>query len=114
MGESVYALTFDKFLTRTLGYVQVVGKTQPVKAYEVLDDLEQPLGEWSLGWVSRYEKAMEAYFDRRFSEARNIWQTCLTERPGDYCCELYLGFCGEFIAKPPPPDWDGTQIMKIK
>ena len=114
IGESVYALVRNQFLTRTLGVIVVKGKSQPVKVYGVLDDLEKPLGLWPAEWVADYEKAMEAYFARKFREARDGFKKCLKARPDDYCSKLYLDACEELILHPPPKNWDGTQVMKTK
>lgn len=114
IGESVQALVKDKFLLRILGVIVVKGKSKPVKVYEVLDELEKPAGGWSREWVEEYTNAMDLYFSRDFKKARAGLKKCLEKRPGDFCCELYLGQCEEFLKHPPGKDWDGTQVMKTK
>jgi adenylate cyclase len=114
IGESVEELVRGKFLLRTLGVIVVKGKSKPVRVYEVLDDLEKPQANWPKEWVADYEKAMQLYFARNFREARDAFKKCLKKRPGDYCCEEYQAICGELISKPPPPNWDGTHVMKTK
>jgi len=114
IGESVREFVREQFLLRTLGVIVVKGKSQPVKVYEVLDDLEKPLGLWPAEWVADYEKTMEAYFARKFREAREGFKKCLKRRPEDYCSKLYLDICDELILHPPPKNWDGTQVMKTK
>ena len=114
IGESVYPLVREKFLVRTLGVIVVKGKSKPVKVYEVLDDLEKPVGLWPADWVVVYEKAMESYFAREFRVARDGFKKCLKKRPEDFCCKKYLDICEELILEPPPADWDGREIMKTK
>ncbi len=114
VGESVHALVRGQFLMRTLGAIVVKGKSKPVKAYEVLDDLENSVGLWPAEWVADYEKAMESFFSRDFRSARDGFKKCLQTRQDDYCCKLYLGICKELIANPPPTDWNGTHVMETK
>jgi adenylate cyclase len=114
IGESVYALVKGKFMVRTLGVIGVKGRSKPVKVYEVLDDLEKPVGLWPADWVAEYEKAMASYFAREFRAARGGFKKCLQKRPEDFCSKRYLDLCDELMADPPPKDWDGTQVMKTK
>jgi adenylate cyclase len=114
VGESVHDFVRGQFLMRTLGVIVVKGKSKPAKVFEVLDDLENPMGLWSAGWVADYEKAMTSFFAREFRAARKGFKACLQKRPDDYCSKHYLSICDELIANPPPADWDGTQMMKTK
>jgi len=114
IGETVHALVRDEFLTRTVGLIQVKGKTHPVRIYEVLDDPKKPTGQWPAEWVARYEKGVEAYLSRRFTEAQSLFEECLKERKDDYCSQHYLDLSRELIVHPPPKDWDGTEVMKTK
>jgi adenylate cyclase len=114
IGESVRDFVHGQFLMRTLGVIVVKGKSKPVKVYEVLDDLEKPVGLWPADWVAEYEEAMASYFAKNFRAARGGFKKCLQKRPEDYCSKLYLEICDDLIAHPPSADWDGTQVMKTK
>jgi adenylate cyclase len=114
IGETVHALVRNEFLTRTIGLIQVKGKTKPVRVYDVLDDLKHPERAWSPDWVARYEEAFELYLAKKFAEARPLFETCLSERKNDYCSARYAEACLEFLQEPPPEDWDGTEVMKTK
>lgn len=114
ISESVHALVRGEFLVRTLGVIQVKGKTQFVKIYEVLADLKNDDKKWPRDWVETYERAMAAYFDRKFTEARDLFRKCLRERPDDYNSKVYAEQSEKFISKPPPKNWDGTHKMTTK
>jgi len=114
IGETVYALVQDKFLVRTLGVIGVKGRSKPVKVYEVLDDVKNPVDQWPVEWVAEYEKAMTSYFARDFRAAKTGFKKCLQKRPEDFCSKLYSDICDDLIAHPPQKDWDGTQVMKTK
>jgi adenylate cyclase len=114
IGESLHDLVHDQFLMRTVGLIQVKGKKQGLRVFEVLDDLQEPLGLWPADWVARYEQGIQAYLSRQFAEAYAIFETCLQERPNDFCSQLYLERCSVLFHRPPPEDWDGTHIMETK
>jgi adenylate cyclase len=114
ISESVHDLVRGEFLSRTVGVIQAMGMTRPVKIYEVLEDLKKPQGQWKAEWVVRYEQAIDAFFSRKFTEAQKLFKKCLEEREGDYCCGLYIKLCEEMIKHPPGKDWDGTQVMDSK
>jgi adenylate cyclase len=117
ISESVAELVAGQFLIRTIGLIQVKGKTRPVKVYEVLADLKSetdPVPKGLQEWVATYERGMEAYLARNFTNARDLFIKCLAERSDDYCSSLYAEQAARFITKPPPKKWDGTQKMETK
>jgi adenylate cyclase len=114
ISETVASLLGDRFLLRTLGLIQVKGKTKPVRVYEVLDDREALTGAWDPAWVAAYEAAFARYLARDFAKAGEAFARCEKQRPGDYCSGLYVEECRDLAAKPPPPDWDGVLVMKTK
>jgi adenylate cyclase len=114
ISESVHDLVRGEFLTRTVGVIVAKGMTRPVKIYEVLEDKKKPQGQWPAEWVARYEQATEAFFSRKFTEAQKLFKECLSQREGDYCCEIYVKLCQELIKHPPGKNWDGTQVMDSK
>jgi adenylate cyclase len=113
LGETVEALVRGEFLVRTLGLIQVQGKTRGLRVFELLDDLKAPAASWTPEWVARYEAAMEKYLAGDFAFALAQFEGCLGQRPGDYVCELYLGLCRDLIEHP-PEQWDGVHVMKTK
>ncbi len=61
-----------------------------------------------------YNKGLELYRNRKFSEAKTYFQKCLELVPGDGPSEIYIERCEAFIKSPPPEDWDGVFVMKTK
>ncbi len=114
ISETVAALLGNRFLLRTLGFIQVKGKTKPIRVFEVLDDRETPSGKWDLAWVEAYESAFASYLKRDFAKAGAEFDRLEKARVGDYCCGLYVTECRELATTPPPPDWGGVLVMKTK
>jgi len=61
-----------------------------------------------------YNKGIEAYFARKFSEALSYFKKALEVDPDDGPSKLHYLRCKEYIKNPPPPDWDGVLSLKTK
>lgn len=114
IGESVAELIDGEFLLRTVGLIQVKGKTRPIRVFEVLDDRTKPTGAWDEAEIAIYEEGVEHYLNRRFEEARECFQSFANEHPRDFNAFNYLRSAIELIENPPPPDWDGVLILTSK
>ncbi|NJK92852.1 MAG: DUF309 domain-containing protein [Blastochloris sp.] len=69
VGETVQQFLKGEFLVRSVGVLVVKGKTQPVRAYEVLEAFDNPKRLWEEHWVSLYEEAFNARLTRDFDKA---------------------------------------------
>jgi adenylate cyclase len=49
---------------------------------------------------------MTAYQERKFHEALELFSTCV-ERFQDAVSAVYVTRCRQYLAWPPPADWDG-------
>lgn len=114
IGESVEELVRGEFLTRTAGFIQVKGRTAPVKIHEVIAEAADPAPKFSRAWVDRFELAFAARLERQFSEAAALFEECLWEHPDDELTREYLEECHDLQAHPPPGGWTGVLVMKTK
>jgi adenylate cyclase len=115
ISESVRQLIGSDFLCRRLGLIVVKGKTEPTIVYEVVaekSDMSQ--ARMSVDGVERYETAFDHFLARRFVEAEAGFMACKKDYPDDYCVKSYLQASHDFIANPPPPEWDGRIVMTTK
>ena len=71
-------------------------------------------GVTSREWVTRYEAAYKLYHARDFSGALSAFCQLETAFPDDTLAKIYKERCEEFIASPPPGDWDGVFEMRTK
>ncbi len=94
------------FHLRRLDRVAVKGKHQGVEVYELLGRREGPRPEP----VERYERALDAYLERRFGDAL----MALAAGPLDRAAEVLAARCRRLLAVPPPPDWDGVYVALEK
>lgn len=111
----------EQFLTRQLDTIRVVGKSEPVTTFDLLDfanssnsillelknhfekGLKHYLAqEWDLALAS-FTQALE-WENKRFPE--------LEEKANP--SKIYIERCQQFKELPPPPDWDGVYVLKHK
>jgi adenylate cyclase len=92
---------------RHLDRVAVKGKRLGVEVYELLG----PKGAGPRPEaVTRYERALDAYLERRFDEALGLLGEVPLDRPG----EVLASRCRRHLAAPPPAGWDGVFVAQEK
>ncbi|BDA77837.1 hypothetical protein LPTSP3_g07670 [Leptospira kobayashii] len=64
--------------------------------------------------VALYNQGLALYKERKFTEAKATFQKALQIEPEDGPSQLYIERCDDYIAEPPPEDWDGVYNMKTK
>jgi hypothetical protein len=111
--ESVYArLGEPRLPCRLLDVVAVKGKNEAVRIYtaqRVLDSNEEKA--WAL-----HNRGMELYLPpaRNFPAAAKCFLEVLALLPSDFNARRLLERCKACHANPPPPDWDGVEVIKTK
>jgi hypothetical protein len=61
-----------------------------------------------------WEAAIYLYRARDFQAALPAFETLLKARPQDAVTKLYVKRAAEYLAWPPPPEWDGVQKFETK
>ncbi|MDR1024549.1 MAG: HAMP domain-containing protein [Treponema sp.] len=95
---------------RLLDTVAVKGKTQGVKIYTVkrnLDPREQQA--WDI-----HNQGMEHYYRRQFREAAEKFRDVVVLFPNDFNARNLFGRSKTYLTNPPPPDWNGVEVMQTK
>jgi adenylate cyclase len=96
------------FRFRRLDRVAVKGKREGVEIFELLGERDAVIGD--SGIVERYERALEAYFARRFDSALALLDGCAGDRPS----EVLEARCRRFLDEPPPDTWNGIYAASEK
>jgi class 3 adenylate cyclase len=100
VNEAIYRAVCEKVETRKLDTIQVMGKEEPVAAYEVLGR-KGLLSEGQYRVLDYYNKGMEAYEAFDFPTARDLFRQALEVDPTDGPSLLYVDRCADFILNPP-------------
>ncbi len=64
--------------------------------------------------IQFYNQALALYKERKWSEARAMFQKGLALVPDDGPSQLYVTRCDAYLKDPPDADWDGVFVMKTK
>jgi len=100
------------FILRDLDLVQVKGKAQSVRIYELLG--EGPSDPELARFLEIYHQALTLYREGRFGESLPVLAQALELRPNDPTCRRYLGLAQKYRETPPPSDWEPVTIMDGK
>jgi class 3 adenylate cyclase len=108
--NSVYQKVKGEFPCRLIDKVIVKGKTMGEKIFTAkksLTDAERK------GW-GLYHRGLKQYYSSSFDSAISFFQKVKSLLPDDYISDMYIERCRRFKIKPPPPDWNGTEILDSK
>jgi adenylate cyclase len=103
-----------RLLCRELDRIRVKGKEEPVKIFEVVADREKGVRPELGALFDAFAAALGLYKEGRFAEALEAFEALAREYPEDGPTTLYVDRCREYLANPPPPEWDGVYTMTTK
>jgi len=109
IGEETERRVREAVLAREIDIIRVVGKSQPVRIFELIGERETVPAE-DVEKVLRFGRALTTYRDRRFAEAA----AAFASMAGDPVAALYAERAGRAAAEPPPEDWDGVHTLDRK
>ncbi|MDR0496252.1 MAG: HAMP domain-containing protein [Treponema sp.] len=95
---------------RLLDTVAVKGKTKGVKIYTVKKSLTT---EEAIAW-DIHNRGMESYYRRDFAAAAKRFGEVLALLGDDFNAASLLERCKTYAVTPPPPDWNGVEVMHSK
>lgn len=109
VGEETVKRAGERFVFREVDRVRVKGKKVPTRVFELLarkGDAGAP------GGPGEFEQALAAYHQRRFAEAMDAFARCAEK--GDPVARVYAARCRDYLAAPPPENWDGVYELTQK
>lgn len=112
ISEFTYADVKDQFVCREVDQVKVKGKNKPVRIFELV--AEGAVSPERRRRLDVFESAYRQYEQKMFQEALSQFKTLVQGEIVDPVAEVYVERCQEFIAHPPPENWDGVFVMTKK
>ncbi len=97
----------DAYVVRELDLIRVVGRSTPVRIYELVD-FPGEVTEATRQWLQHYSAAAALYQARKWEEAIAAFEACMALNKDDAASWTYIKRCRIFIATPPETDWDGV------
>jgi adenylate cyclase len=105
--------TAGRILTRRLDRVRVVGKSEPVRLYELVDILDEAPREQRKA-VAIFHEALDTFERRDWQRAAEGFREVLSTQSNDGPAKRYLDRCDAFLKKPPADSWDGIYDLTEK
>ena len=102
------------FAYRSLGKVQVKGKTESFGIYDVFEAGSPEDRDQKLRTRETFETGLEQYYQRRFEAATAAFARVLSLHPEDKAAQLYLSNAVRYHTSGVQADWQGIEIMEIK
>ena len=118
IADSTYEAVKDQIVVRALDFVRVMGKTEPVKVFELISEKDQE-PEIYKKILPVFHEGLEYYFKQDWDKAIEAFQTAdeLEEMfPGRKTnpSRIYIPRCQNFKSNPPGDDWDGVWTQTSK
>ena len=111
--EQTRAMAGDAIEFRELDALTVVGKSEPIRVFEVLGRAGHVAADL-LRLRDRFEAGLAAYRQRDWDAAEAAFAECLSMRPEDAPSKLFHQRVSELRAGSPRADWDGVWHMTKK
>ena len=113
ISEATYSACQDDVDVRELDTIRVVGKSEPVKVYQLLERKNQTAGKIA-DLVAKFESTLSVYKDGNYKDAMAGFEACLEIVTDDGPARTFVERCKAFISEPPPSDWDGIFTLAEK
>ena len=118
IADSTYQAIQDKIVVRALDFVQVMGKEEPVKVFELISEIgKEPEAYKKI--LPAFHEGIELYFNQDWDKAKEAFKASndLEEMfPGRKTnpSRVYIARCEHFKANPPGDNWDGVWVHTSK
>ncbi len=108
--ESVYRKVKSDLKCRMVDKVVVKGKTKGENIYTA----ELKLNERQHKAWTYYHAGLQNYYKRKFQHALKYFLAVKKLLKDDYLADLYLERTRRYIKDPPPPEWNGLEVLTSK
>jgi adenylate cyclase len=93
--------------------VRVVGISEPVRLYELLDTMENAVPP-QIKLVGVFHESLSLFENWNWKQAAEGFREALAIKAGDKPAQKYFERCMDFIKTPPPDTWDGVYNLTEK
>ncbi len=114
LSEFTYQLCRERIRVRELDKIRVKGKKQAVSIYELIGLASHPLPPETEEFLEIYNQARNAYMNRNFQQALELFQKAQGLQEQDRAVSLHIQRSINYIQVPPPDSWDGVHTMTTK
>ena len=98
---------------RNLGQFVLVGKSQALKVYEILDEESSKETAGCQKYLDDFDQALTQFYAQQWQDALLRFSALLRVQPEDGPAHYYHSLCQQFVQQA-PADWSGAVILKQK
>jgi len=114
IGERTYELAKEDIVVRPLGKVQVKGRSEPVKFFELVG-LVGDVETSALNKIDTFTSGLQKFYEGDFLAAKDFFEVILTAFPEDGPALKYIKLCNHYIQEMPDlKAWTGTYVQTSK
>ena len=113
ISERTYSLIKDRLVAREIDIIRVVGKSEPIKVYELVAE-KREIDERKVRLLERFEAGIHAYRGRQWGTAISCFEQVLHLAPEDSPAKVYIKRCQQYEQAAPAQDWEGVFELKAK
>jgi adenylate cyclase len=113
ISEQTQVMARDAIETRELDAIRVVGKSEPVRIFELLSrkgELDQAMADLR----ESFERGLKAYRNHDWDQAQAYFAACLEIDPADAPSKLFIARLQYLRDHPPADGWDGVWSLTEK
>ena len=114
ISDFTYSHVKGKVITRELDLIQVKGKTEPVKVWELLGKAGMEMTENQKQALELYHEGLKLYRERMWEEAIAYFQQSFSLDEKCYVAQIYTQRASLYQINPPPDEWNGVFVMTTK
>jgi adenylate cyclase len=114
ISETTYHQVAKRVVVREVDRVQVVGKTEPTRLYELINLADRPLTDKMKYFLEMFTEGLKAYQERRWDEGIAYMENAMQQIPNDPVCQLYIERMKLYQISPPKSDWNGVFVLQSK
>jgi adenylate cyclase len=103
----------DEFTYRRLDRVRVVGISEPVRLYELVEE-ESRLPDDLARVLEVFDRGLEAFEAKQWTDAKGLFDRALEIVPEDGPSKTFADRCKTYLESPPPENWTGIFNLSTK
>ena len=114
ISDFTYQHVKEHVAVRELDLIQVKGKTEPVKVWELLGTADMAMTDNQKQSLEIYHEGLRLYRERGWQEAIAYFQQARQLDPACHVAEIYEQRANLYQLNPPPAEWNGVFVMTTK
>jgi adenylate cyclase len=114
ISDFTYTHVKDRVVVRELDLIQVKGKTEPVKVFELLGTTKMEMPDKKRQSLELYHEGLKLYRERKWEESIAYMQQAYSLDETCYVAQIYTERASLYQLTPPPAEWNGIFVMTSK